>query len=829
VRTEVFERQLSSGSSGAAASTVILVGLLLFLRATPADAQVVDSALWGTDGSVEAVARSGNSIYIGGAFSLVGPSTGGGVPVSNSNGEPIRPFPAVTGYIFSVAPDGEGGWYIGGDFRAVGGIPRTHLAHILADGRLANWAPKLNGQVVALAVRGQNIYVGGVFTEVGSQERRYIADIDAQTGLATKWNPRANLYVRALAIAGNTLYAGGEFDSIGGQARDRLAAMDLAFGNVTPWNPDANNAVYSLALDEGAVLAGGEFTLIGGQPRNRIASIDARTGLATAWDPNADGPTVIEIGQRPAVYALSVAGRTVYAGGNFLSIGGKARNALAALDATTGLATDWNPNPGGDGSFAEEIYSIEVTVRTVKVGGLFTTMGGQLRNYAAELDAKSGGVTNWNPRPSGSVRAIAAHDDIVYLGGTFTTIWDWQPRRCLAAIDATTGAVAPWDPNQNGYIVTALAVSGSTVFVGGTFDSIGGQNRVALAAVDGVSGKSKGWRADADGPVLVLVARGNNLYAGGNFNSIGGKVRNHLAALDVTTAAIGDWDPKSNGSVFAIAMSGNTIYVGGLFSRMGGPGGQTRKSIAALDGKTGAATPWNPNCDLWVDALAVSGNVVYAAGRFDSIGGAARNNIAALDTSSGATTSWNPDADGEVYALAAAGNTVYAGGWFENIGEERRFSIAGLAATTGLATAWDAKGDRIVHTLSLSGDQLYAGGIFGSMDLIPCTNLASISVPAQFARSLDDLRGHSIAMEPVTPNPARQSATIRFSLSTAAAVNLRIYDLEGRRVATLLDHDMRLAGEYEVPIRTSAWRTGYYFCRLQAGSASVTRKILVLQ
>lgn len=33
---------------------------------------------------------------------------------------------------------------------------------------------------------------------------------------------------------------------------------------------------------------GGIFTSIGGQPRNRIAAIDATTGLATAWKANAD-------------------------------------------------------------------------------------------------------------------------------------------------------------------------------------------------------------------------------------------------------------------------------------------------------------------------------------------------------------------------------------------------------------------------------------------------------------------------------------------------------------------------------------------------------------
>ena len=43
-----------------------------------ASAQTVDEKLWSTNGLVNSVVRSGDKIYVGGAFSQVGPSTGGG-------------------------------------------------------------------------------------------------------------------------------------------------------------------------------------------------------------------------------------------------------------------------------------------------------------------------------------------------------------------------------------------------------------------------------------------------------------------------------------------------------------------------------------------------------------------------------------------------------------------------------------------------------------------------------------------------------------------------------------------------------------------------------
>ena len=136
-------------------------------------------------------------------------------------------------------------------------------------------------------------------------------------------------------VSGATIYAGGYFTSIGGQARNSIAALDAVTGAATAWNPNASSYVNALAVSGSTVYAGGDFTSIGGQARNRIAALDAVTGTATAWDPNASDPA-------SGINALAVSGSTVYAGGRFSSIGGQVRNNIAALDAATGAATPWN-------------------------------------------------------------------------------------------------------------------------------------------------------------------------------------------------------------------------------------------------------------------------------------------------------------------------------------------------------------------------------------------------------------------------------------------------------------------------------------------------------
>jgi hypothetical protein len=92
--------------------------------------------LWTTNGSVTAIQQVGNTIYLGGGFTYVGPVTGNGVPLSVSDGTPPASFPQVLGFIRTVVADGTGGWYIGGDFTQVGNSPRNRLAHILADNTL---------------------------------------------------------------------------------------------------------------------------------------------------------------------------------------------------------------------------------------------------------------------------------------------------------------------------------------------------------------------------------------------------------------------------------------------------------------------------------------------------------------------------------------------------------------------------------------------------------------------------------------------------------------------------------------------------------------------
>src|SRR5207244_2405398 len=158
-----------------------------------------------------------------------------------------------------------------------------------------------------------------------------------------------NAGVTAMAAVGGTVYVAGDFTIIGGATRTRIAAIDATTGLATGWDPDANNEVHALAATGdpreaggyltriGGTAANGRAATIGGAARNNVAALDATTGLATGWNPNANGQ----------VRTLAMSGSTIYAGGSFTAVGGATRFRTAALDATTGLATAWTSHANG--------------------------------------------------------------------------------------------------------------------------------------------------------------------------------------------------------------------------------------------------------------------------------------------------------------------------------------------------------------------------------------------------------------------------------------------------------------------------------------------------
>lgn len=78
------------------------------------------------------------------------------------------------------------------------------------------------------------------------------------------------------------------------------------------------------------------------------------------------------------------------------------------------------------------------------------------------------------------------------------------------------------------------------------------------------------------------------------------------------------------------------------------------------------------------------------------------------------------------------------------------------------------------------------------------------------------------------PNPFNPSTTIQWTVPTASRVVLRIFNLLGQEVGTLVDADME-PGEYRTTWDASGFPAGAYFYKLQVGNSVQTRKLVLVK
>jgi hypothetical protein len=85
------------------------------------------------------------------------------------------------------------------------------------------------------------------------------------------------------------------------------------------------------------------------------------------------------------------------------------------------------------------------------------------------------------------------------------------------------------------------------------------------------------------------------------------------------------------------------------------------------------------------------------------------------------------------------------------------------------------------------------------------------------------------ALELPVPHPIRTSATMGYRLDRTESVSIRVYNVKGQRVATLLEKAARAAGPGSVQLDARALPSGVYFVKMESRAQSVTRKITILK
>ncbi|MBH8557791.1 T9SS type A sorting domain-containing protein [Hymenobacter negativus] len=762
----------------------------------------------GTDAEVLAVLSVGNTIYIGGSFTVVGtvPArcvakwdgtswSGLGAGVGD-----LSVYGGVDGGVYALAVAANGDVYAGGKFTQASGVPATNVARWngTAWSALGAGLYRSGGGASAvyalLAGPGGAMYAGGNFTQAGGVATQGIAQWNgtAWSFLGTTTYNGVNSNVNSLALAANgDLYVGGQFTQAGAVNANRIArwngttwsALGAGIGSV------GSDMVAALAVaSNGDLYAAGSFIRAGSVTANAIAKWNGTTWSALIANPSTGQGN----GVNSYVYSLALAPNgDLYVGGIFTQAGLTAVSRVARWTGTTWVALGTGVGTG----LGVEALAVAAN-GDVYAGGQFGQAGGvpteNLARWTNSAWASAPGTSQISGvNASVSALAIAPNGD-VYVGGQFGRAggvaanaiakWNGTAWSALGTGMATSGTTAPR--------VSALAVAANgDVYAGGSFTRAGGVAVSNVAKWNGTAWSALGTgmatnNASAAFVTVLTAAPNGDIYAGGNFVQIGGVTANFVARWNGTT-----WNSLGTGTangVFgttqAIALAPNAdVYVAGYINQAGGV---AVNYVAKWNGTNwsalGTGATNGANSTILALAVATNGDL-YAAGSFNQAGGVAANRVARWNGST-----WSPLGTGlgtlvsdAGFALAVAPNgDLYAAG---------QFTQSGGVATNYIArwngTSWSALGTGLNNApadlVVGANGKLYAGGIFTTTgDGRKASPYFAIYDPAA---TLSTTTARATPAAQLYPNPAHGTATLRLPAG-APRQPLTLTDALGRPV-----------------------------------------------
>jgi len=785
--------------------------------------EIADPKAWMPDGPVYSTEIREGTLYLGGAFNLLAPQTGAIVSLDAKSGSVATAWPEIEGSVNAIAPDGAGGYYVGGSFLKVGAHPRQRLAHFRADGSMDDWAPLVDGEIHAIQATAERILVGGRFTSIGGVPRRNIAAVHPVTGAVLAWDPAPDRTVHSMAIARGRLIIGGEFVNFAGLAIPRLAVVDLDSFEPIELPGCVGDCVTSggfvsaIAASEHVLFLGGAFTEMYGAPVRNACALDLDDRALLPWAPDlsgvvgalavAPGKVILaselvpfEQGNGYEILAVdSVGGHDVsfrrradegvrellvvddrvYLGGSFFRIDGERRIRAAALDLSSGSLLDWAP------SFSGPVNTMAWDGGQVLAAGAFQSAGGVERLNAAAIDLRTGSANAWSPRASLQVMALQSNYQSMFIGGYFQEVGGVRRER-IAEVDLVTGGVTPWDPGITGISyasVRDMTIHGGQLYVAGEFLQAGGLPRTGVAAIDTRTGAIAPWDARLEGTMAMANAisvGGRTAYVGGRFARAGGESRRNLAALDLNTGAVGEWRPEPDYTVYALELESENVLVGGGFASISGV---PRAGLARIDTSLGLATAWAPPLSNGFTSPIVfdvdaDTEAIRIVGIFSQIGPEAHKNAARVDASLGDPLDWTPQVGGSgtyAYTIEAHQGSEWVGGDFASVAGRKVTGLAHIVSdeTPPVANASAPGGD--IFLLGIALDIVWAAS----------DDIAVRDVDIRLSRS-----GPNGPWEPIAlacRNSGRYSWTPEGLTTDAACIRLDFHDYAGRSTQILID------------------------------------------
>jgi len=443
-------------------------------------------------------------------------------------------------------------------------------------------------------------------------------------------------------------------------------------------------------------------------------------------------------------------------------------------------------------------------------------------------------VGNTPTELNSTVNAYCMFNNKLIAGGTFAN----ASGNVVNHIASWNGSI--WEQLDNGLTggspyaeVDALTVFQNKVMAGGRFLLAGSTVANNIAQWDGNSWTSVGTGSGngTDGRVYSLAVHNNKLIVGGVFTTAGGIPASNIAQWDGS-----NWTMLGSGvsgDVRSLLSFNNNLYAGGVFSTAGSV---TANNIAKWDGSNwsslGSGMTLTNGNGQGVGALANYNNNLIAAGRFNNAGGVPVNFIAKWNGSSWSDIGGGfPGSYEGIYALYVSNNALYAGGSFVTAGANNANSIAkwngsGWSALGNGITNFSGQG--IVLSLTNYNNYLFAGGEFTSPDYSwIASNLCETVIPIGIEPGNITIP-KTYYLSQNYPNPFNPSTRISFSLPEKSFVTLRVYDMLGREIAELVNNELN-TGNHSINWNASAYPSGVYFYKIEAGTFVESKKMVLIK
>ena len=294
-----------------------------------------------------------------------------------------------------------------------------------------------------------------------------------------------------------------------------------------------------------------------------------------------------------------------------------------------------------------------------------------------------------------------------------------------------------------------------------------------------------------------MASIGNNIFAGMEYQQ----------GVFISTNNGISWTQTSlnNTNVNALATLGNNIFAGTFSSGV---------LVSTNNGANWTQTSLNTNT---IYSLTVTGNTIYAGTNNSSI---------YYSTNNG--NNWNMIflANQVVYSIAfnggyilagTAGNGVFVSSnngetWsgnniFAGIDASSPNDTGGVFMTTNNGLTWVQKnhgfnGNMRVQSLLIANNYILAGTYGQSIWRRPLSEIISIQnisteTPAKYSLSQN------------YPNPFNPTTNVQFSMSNVQYVSLKVFDILGKEVATLVNETLQ-PGTYETTFDGSQFSSGTY-------------------